>query len=187
MQHPVLDDGSVAETQRIRVERLFAELQLVRRRLEQTVLNLERHRNDPAAPREWKRVHQSAQTAHRALEAALANVPGFPFEEALIAPREFGADDITISIPERRAWYVDTPLDLTATELALLVALARAPERVFTKQELLRDVWGYRSPGRTRTIDSYASRLRRKLTAAGAPEGRYVVSLWGVGYSLIRP
>ena len=47
---------------------------------------------------------------------------------------------------------------------------------MFTKAELLRDVWGFRSLGRTRTLDSHASRLRRKLD----PErGRYVVNCWG--------
>jgi DNA-binding response OmpR family regulator len=54
---------------------------------------------------------------------------------------------------------------------------------VFTKQELLRDVWGYRSLGRTRTLDSHASRLRRKLDPDG---GRYVVNVWGVGYRLVE-
>jgi DNA-binding response OmpR family regulator len=63
------------------------------------------------------------------------------------------------------------------------VHLAREPERVFAKQELLRAVWGYRSGGSTRTLDSHASRLRRKLAADG-PQ-RWVVSVWGVGYRLI--
>lgn len=76
---------------------------------------------------------------------------------------------------------------LSNTEFALLVALARQPECVFTKAELLRHVWGYRSLGRPRTLDSFASRIRRKLQGAGAPRGRYVVCVWGVGYSLIRP
>ena len=53
---------------------------------------------------------------------------------------------------------------------------------MFTKEELLRDVWGFRSMGRTRTLDSHASRLRRKLD----PEnGRYVVNVWGIGYRLV--
>ncbi len=57
-------------------------------------------------------------------------------------------------------------------------ALVAEPTRVFTKEELLRDVWGFRSLGRTRTLDSHASRLRRKLD----PErGRYIVNCWGVG------
>jgi DNA-binding response OmpR family regulator len=46
----------------------------------------------------------------------------------------------------------------------------------------LRDVWGFRSQGRTRTLDSHASRLRRKLDPDGA---RYVFNCWGVGYRLL--
>jgi DNA-binding response OmpR family regulator len=71
---------------------------------------------------------------------------------------------------------------LSQKEFALLLALAAQPTRVFTKEELLRDVWGYRSMGRTRTLDSHACRLRHKLGAAG---GRYVVNVWGVGYRLL--
>jgi DNA-binding response OmpR family regulator len=74
---------------------------------------------------------------------------------------------------------------LAAKEYELLVALAADPERVFTKEELLRDVWGFRSLGRTRTLDSHASRLRRKLACACAAP--YVINVWGVGYSLVTP
>ena len=65
------------------------------------------------------------------------------------------------------------------------MALAAEPERVFTKEELLRGVWGFRSLGRTRTLDSHASRLRRKLHQRGAQN--YVVNVWGVGYRLVQP
>ena len=71
---------------------------------------------------------------------------------------------------------------LSQKEFALLLALAAQPTRVFTKGELLRDVWGYRSLGRTRTLDSHACRLRTKLAEAG---GQYVVNVWGVGYRLV--
>jgi DNA-binding response OmpR family regulator len=60
--------------------------------------------------------------------------------------------------------------------------MAGDPERVWTRHELLRDVWGYRSDGSTRTVDAHASRLRAKLAAAGAVG--WVVSDWGVGYRL---
>jgi DNA-binding response OmpR family regulator len=76
------------------------------------------------------------------------------------------------------------PVGLSAKEFALLDALARDPGRVVSKQELLRDVWGYRSPGRTRTVDSHASRLRRKLAGGGAGP-RFVANVWGVGYRLL--
>jgi DNA-binding response OmpR family regulator len=72
---------------------------------------------------------------------------------------------------------------LSAKEYELLVKLATQPTRVFTKEELLRDVWGFRSLGRTRTLDSHASRLRRKLARAGAAD--CVLNVWGVGYRLI--
>jgi DNA-binding response OmpR family regulator len=55
---------------------------------------------------------------------------------------------------------------------------------VLTKRELLRDVWGYIGAARTRTVDSHASRLRRKLAAEGGGE-RFVVNIWGVGYRLL--
>src|SRR3712207_7083212 len=48
---------------------------------------------------------------------------------------------------------------------SLLHALAAEPDRVHPKAELLRDVWGYRAPGATRTVDTHACRLRRKLGA----------------------
>jgi len=72
---------------------------------------------------------------------------------------------------------------LRRMEFELLVHLAREPKRVFAKDELLRVVWEYRSGGSTRTVDSHASRLRRKLAADGAQ--RWVITVWGVGYRLI--
>jgi DNA-binding response OmpR family regulator len=73
----------------------------------------------------------------------------------------------------------DVPVALSQKEFALLRTLAAEPTRVFTKHELLRDVWGYRSPGATRTLDSHACRLRRKLGDG------FVVNVWGVGYRLL--
>jgi DNA-binding response OmpR family regulator len=73
-------------------------------------------------------------------------------------------------------------IDLSQKEFALLRALAADPTRVLTKEELLRDVWGFRSLGTTRTLDSHACRLRHKL---GADGDRFVVNVWGVGYRLV--
>src|SRR4051794_17542778 len=73
-------------------------------------------------------------------------------------------------------------VELAAKEFALLRTLAAAPTRVFTKEELLREVWGFRAMGATRTLDSHACRLRQKLRADG---DEFVVNVWGVGYRLI--
>jgi DNA-binding response OmpR family regulator len=73
-------------------------------------------------------------------------------------------------------------VDLSQKEFALLRALAAEPTRVMTKAELLRDVWGYRTLGTTRTLDSHACRLRNKLGVHG---DRFVINVWGVGYRLV--
>lgn len=92
---------------------------------------------------------------------------------------------VTIDVPGREVRVDDEPVELSAKEYELLLALSGDPTRVFTREELLRDVWGFRSQGRTRTIDSHAYRLRRKLAAADSP--RLVVNVWGIGYRLCDP
>jgi DNA-binding response OmpR family regulator len=72
---------------------------------------------------------------------------------------------------------------LRRLEFDLLLQLAGEPQRVFAKDELLRVVWGYRASGSTRTVDSHASRLRRKLERGSTR--RWVVNVWGVGYRLL--
>jgi DNA-binding response OmpR family regulator len=74
------------------------------------------------------------------------------------------------------------PVALSQKEFALLRTLASEPTRVFTKAELMRTVWGFRSVGTTRTLDSHACRLRSKLGAHGVV---FVINVWGVGYRLI--
>ena len=82
----------------------------------------------------------------------------------------------------RRVSLHGKELRLSKKEFALLRALASDPTRVFTREELLRGVWGFRSMGHTRTLDSHASRLRKKLARDG---DRFVVNVWGVGYRLV--
>jgi len=82
----------------------------------------------------------------------------------------------------RRVTVGSREVALSKKEFALLRILASDPTRVFAKQDLLLEVWGFRNPGRTRTLDSHASRLRRKLD----PEhSRYVINSWGIGYRLL--
>jgi DNA-binding response OmpR family regulator len=75
-----------------------------------------------------------------------------------------------------------TRIELSGKEFALLRALAAEPTRVFSKDELLRGVWGFRASGTTRTLDSHACRLRKKLGIHG---DRLVMNIWGVGYRLV--
>jgi DNA-binding response OmpR family regulator len=90
--------------------------------------------------------------------------------------------DLLVDPLRRRVAVGEREVALAKKEFTLLRVLAGDPTRVFTKAELLREVWGYSSPGKTRTLDSHASRLRRKLD----PEhSRYVVNCWGIGYRLV--
>jgi DNA-binding response OmpR family regulator len=73
-------------------------------------------------------------------------------------------------------------LELRRLEYELLLYLARKPNRVFRKHELLKDVWGYNSSCPTRTLDSHASRLRSKLSVAGE---HWIINVRGVGYRLV--
>ena len=97
--------------------------------------------------------------------------------------RRLAVRDLEIDLAARLVRVGGTVIQLSAKEFDLLVALAEDPERVFHKEELLRDVWGFRSLGRTRTLDSHASRLRRKLNTNG--DCAYVLNVWGVGYRLV--
>jgi DNA-binding response OmpR family regulator len=100
------------------------------------------------------------------------------------APHEIlRAGPITADLATRSVVVDGSTVALAGKEYELLLKLMSDPTRVFTKEQLLRDVWGFRSLGRTRTLDSHASRLRRKLGRSA--EGPFVLNVWGVGYRLV--
>ena len=90
--------------------------------------------------------------------------------------------EIVVDPDRRRVWVGGRGVQLSKKEFALLHVLAGDPHRVFSKRELLGEVWGLRTPTKTRTLDSHASRLRRKLDPERA---RFVINCWGVGYRLL--
>jgi DNA-binding response OmpR family regulator len=94
------------------------------------------------------------------------------------------AGDIVVDRRTRRVLVRGVPVELAGREFELAARLATDPTRVWTKGELLRDVWGFRSDGLTRTVDSHACRLRRKLRRNDTD--RFVVNVWGVGYRLLE-
>jgi DNA-binding response OmpR family regulator len=72
-------------------------------------------------------------------------------------------------------------VELTAKEFELLVCFARSPGRVFTRAQLLDQVWGYSHAGYEHTVNSHINRLRNKIERdPGNPD--YVQTVWGVGY-----
>jgi DNA-binding response OmpR family regulator len=84
---------------------------------------------------------------------------------------------LEIDPASRQVWLHGEQLALSKKEFGLLRALAAEPTRVYTREELLRGVWGFRVICPTRTVDSHAHRLRKKLNTAG---DRFVVNVWGI-------
>jgi DNA-binding response OmpR family regulator len=100
--------------------------------------------------------------------------------QAQDGPQRIG--DLVLDPIRRQVTVGEREVALTRKEFDLLRVLSSDPTRVFTKEELLDAVWAYRGPSKTRTLDSHASRLRRRLDPE---EGRFVVNCWGLGYRLI--
>ena len=119
-----------------------------------------------------------------AYEELLARIRALLRRSSAAADEVLVADDLVVDRRTRRVSVRDRGVTLSAKEFELLAWLAAEPQRVFTKEELLRQVWGFRALGRTRTLESHASRLRRKLCLG--PADRYVVNVWGVGYRLLE-
>lgn len=93
------------------------------------------------------------------------------------------AAGLAIDLQTRQVRLRGRTLVLRRMEYELLVHLAAEPQRVFSKQELLLGVWGYKHSSSTRTLDSHASRLRQKLSAV--ERRHWIVNVRGVGYRLI--
>ncbi|MBI1194562.1 MAG: response regulator [Gammaproteobacteria bacterium] len=90
-------------------------------------------------------------------------------------------DDLVIDVQQHRAGLHGNPIELTAKEFALLLHFARHPGRVFTRMQLLEQVWNYRYEGYEHTVNSHINRLRSKIEADPA-NPRFILTVWGVGY-----
>src|SRR5687768_10021675 len=110
------------------------------------------------------------------VRAILRRYNGFASPDQLVE-----VADVAISPARREVLVQGSPITLRAKEFDLLLALARQPGRVLTREALLSDVWDYAHPGATRTVDVHVKFLRDKL-AASALE---IQSVRGYGYKLV--
>lgn len=78
-------------------------------------------------------------------------------------------------------------VSLTPKEYELLHYLAVSPDKVFSREELLKDVWNYEFFGDLRTVDTHVKRLREKLNKVSAEAASMITTVWGVGYKLEVP
>ena len=88
---------------------------------------------------------------------------------------------LTVNISQYAVTYLGKELEMPPKELELLNFLASHPNQVFTREQLLEQVWGYDFFGDSRTVDVHVKRLREKLTE-GESLGWQIKTVWGVGY-----
>jgi len=104
-----------------------------------------------------------------------------PAPDAAAQPVQMAAGDLRVDRLQRRAWLADGELTLTPREFDLLWHFVCHPGRVFTRAELLAQVWGYGHDGYDHTVNSHINRLRAKL-GDEREESRFIHTVWGVGY-----
>ena len=89
--------------------------------------------------------------------------------------------DMKIDCESRRVFIAGREVNLTAKEFDLLELLAKNPNKVYSRENLLNMVWGYEYPGDARTVDVHIRRLREKIETHPS-DPKYVYTKWGVGY-----
>lgn len=94
---------------------------------------------------------------------------------------EIKSGDFTINTENRRLFILDKEINVTSKEFDMLLLLVTNPGKVYSRDELLRAIWGEDYPGDARTVDVHIRRLREKIEP-NASEPKYVHTKWGVGY-----
>lgn len=132
----------------------------------------------------WEAVEEAARIARRALCVAVTAAP--PLQASVPGQGELVVGLLRVDAASQRQWWGDAEFELTPLHHRLLAVMAADPFRVFAKDELLASVWR-RGRERTNAVNTSVSRVRRALEAAGAPKGRFMLSVHGVGWALTRP
>jgi len=99
--------------------------------------------------------------------------------------KKLTAVDITIYLDERKVLRGDTEIDLTSKEYGLLVYLVENKNKVFKREQLITEIWGYDFIGDTRAVDDLVKRIRKKTLDAGAK--MEIKTVWGYGYKVVEP
>ncbi len=139
----------------------------------------------PFSPRELvSRVKAILRRSATSPQGATKEHEQTPEEAGKKNGEELRFGSLVITIPARRVTIEGQQITLTVKEFDLLVTLAVAPDRVFTREALLNQVWGYTYLGDGRTVDVHIGTLRKKMEAVkDAPH--YIQTVWGVGYKFV--
>ena len=115
------------------------------------------------------------------VKALLRRAAARPAQAPASEPTRVETSGLKIDREQRRVHLDGQEVTLTAREFELLWHFARHPSRVFTRSELLADVWGYGHDGYDHTVNSHINRLRAKL-GDEREQARFIHTVWGVGY-----
>lgn len=118
-------------------------------------------------------LRRSSTTAFLTKESSPHNVLVFPF--------------LTIDNDAHKVLAQGTEVNLTPKEYELLLYLAQNPDKVFSREDLLKDVWHYEFFGDLRTVDTHIKRLREKLNRVSPDAANMISTVWGIGYKLEVP
>lgn len=118
-------------------------------------------------------LRRSSVTAYLSKEVASSNNIVFP--------------NLVIEHDAHRVTAGGHEVALTPKEYELLHYLAVSPDKVFSREELLKDVWNYEFFGDLRTVDTHVKRLREKLNKVSPEAAAMITTVWGVGYKLEVP
>lgn len=91
------------------------------------------------------------------------------------------SQSLVIDVTRRSVFIDNQPVELTAKEFELLLYFARHPGRVFSRGQLLDQVWGYSHTGYEHTVNSHINRLRKKIEST-PEQAQFIETVWGVGY-----
>lgn len=94
---------------------------------------------------------------------------------------------LTIDNDAHRVQASGKEVNLTPKEYELLYYLAKTPDKVYSREQLLKDVWNYEFFGDLRTVDTHVKRLREKLNRVSPEAAAMITTVWGVGYKFDVP
>jgi DNA-binding response OmpR family regulator len=114
------------------------------------------------------------------LKAIIRRTGGAPEKEKKKSP-VMARGDVRLESESRRTYIKDKEINLTAKEFEVLELLVTNPDKVYSRENLLKMMWGSDYPGDVRTVDVHVRRLREKIEE-NPSEPRYVRTKWGVGY-----
>ena len=116
------------------------------------------------------------------VKAVLRRSATFPVTSASTSKDLVVFPQLTIDHDAHRVTAEGQEVNLTPKEYELLYFLAKSPDKVFDREQLLKEVWHYEFFGDLRTVDTHVKRLREKLSRVSESSAKMIVTVWGVGY-----